>query len=106
MKESNGALESEVALLKARGVVAAVKSVAESTSNGTRAGGEEVKQLESELERVSMQLVAASLGHAQAEQDRLEAKQQLYRTRDDNRKLKEKLTALEFELAQHKTTKA
>mmetsp|Transcript_4796 Transcript_4796/g.14884 ORF Transcript_4796/g.14884 Transcript_4796/m.14884 type:complete len:142 (-) Transcript_4796:43-468(-) len=52
-----------------------------------------------EMETLSVQLVTASLGHAQAEQDRLEAKQQVYRLKDANRMLRERLTAVELQLA-------
>jgi len=52
-----------------------------------------------EMERISMQLVTASLGHAQAEQDRLEAKQQVYKLKEANRKLRERLTQVELDHA-------
>jgi hypothetical protein len=78
--QQKGAMESELAALKAGGAVTAPASVTSKDRDrdkGAAAGEEEIKKLNDELERVSMQLVTASLGHAQAEQDRLEAKQQV-----------------------------
>ena len=72
---------------------------------GAGAGGvdqdrekEEMSKMAAEVERISMQLVTASLGHAQAEQDRLEVKQQVYKLKESNRKLRERLTQVELEL--------
>ncbi len=73
-----GAMESELAALKAGGAVtAAVAPSAPAAKDRAAPADDEIKKLNDELERVSMQLVTASLGHAQAEQDRLEAKQQV-----------------------------
>lgn len=63
----------------------------------------ELEDMTKEVERIAMQLVTASLGHAQAEQDRLEAKQQVYKLKDVNRKLRERLTGLELQLAKSKS---
>eukprot|EP00277_Geminigera_cryophila_P028704 CAMPEP_0179467440 /NCGR_PEP_ID=MMETSP0799-20121207/48567_1 /TAXON_ID=46947 /ORGANISM="Geminigera cryophila, Strain CCMP2564" /LENGTH=520 /DNA_ID=CAMNT_0021272847 /DNA_START=232 /DNA_END=1794 /DNA_ORIENTATION=+ len=103
MTEQKTALEND--LTQARDRLADVE-----VSNRKKGGGggderetakdkEELTNMAAEMERISMQLVTASLGHAQAEQDRLEAKQQVYKLKEANRKLRERLTQVELDHA-------
>jgi len=109
MTEAKGALESELAEMRSKvGGAETVKTELENSTkpegnsdalNGEKVDKRELEHMAAEKERITMQLVTTSLAHAQAEQDRLEAKRQVYKLKDANRKLREKMTEMELNQA-------
>ena len=102
MTEQKASVESELKHVRDRLAAANVSNSKASPSRGVGAQEPTDKallEMAAEIERISAQLVTASLGHAEAEQGRLQARQQVYQLKQANRQLRERLTHLELQHA-------
>ena len=104
MTEQKASVESELKHVRERLAAANLSNSNSKASPSQGVGAQEptdkaLLEMAAEMERISAQLVTASLGHAQAEQERLQARQQVYQLKQANRQLRERLTHLELQHA-------